>query len=445
VGDLLGWEADLDDVQEGGQGADMPWGPSPTEGFLREIETDDMSDLPELNGDDLDELESLEDDPIPVHLGEGGEVINEVDDLDRPNEENCDFVPIVRGRVGPNTPENVDYGEFSDEMWVSAQKLAKALTKYARESGADEPPLSPMKVTRSKYGDVRRELNILVSEGASTSASSTAWVDRPNESERAPEEAQDRVPRAVERNRRQMPLVVHNEPEEGLYRVRMEGENLANPRDCHCDICVALRVRRRRASMNLNEVIVIDSPSSPDAETDREWELSSSSDEAGNDPYQPIVSPITSEVTSPVSTSDGRRMGASAAQRCWSEGYGPMRGRLNVPARRVALIQPQPGRTGRPVTAHRPAGVFRVTTQAPVIQTRSVISRILMRDGSLMEESLHDRFVMARTVSTQTVLRGGSYAEATMSVEVISDAETDHGESRMEAENSSEGTPLLDE
>ena len=82
---------------------------------------------------------------------------------------------------------------------------------------------------------------------------------------------------------------------------------------------------------------------------------------------------------------------------------------------------------------------FRITTQAPVIQTRSIISRVVLRDGSLIEEALHDRFVLARTVATQT-----------RPVEVLTVRETI--ESKVmgvirggEWEASTPGTPLQDE
>jgi hypothetical protein len=114
-----------------------------------------------------------------------------------------------------------------------------------------------------------------------------------------------------------------------------------------------------------------------------------------------------------------------------------------MPAHRVALIRPQAERTSTPVTARSGRARFRVTTQAPILQTRTVISRIMMRDGSLMEESLQDRFVMARTVATQTWNRARGDDAAIASMELLSDEETDRGESLMDIE--SVGTPLQDE
>jgi hypothetical protein len=140
-------------------------------------------------------------------------------------------------------------------------------------------------------------------------------------------------------------------------------------------------------------------------------------------PYRPVVSPITPEVTSLSELGDEKRLAASPSQRYWTEGCGPMRGRVHMPARRAALIRPQTGRTCSPVTIRSRRSEFNVTTQAPIIQTRTVISRVLIRDGSLMEESLQDRFVMARTVATQTWNLLGGVDAAIASIELISDEE----------------------
>ena len=46
---------------------------------------------------------------------------------------------------------------------------------------------------------------------------------------------------------------------------------------------------------------------------------------------------------------------------------------------------------------------FRMTVFAPILQTSEVVSRVVQPDGTIIEESLNNRFVMARTVATQTV------------------------------------------
>jgi hypothetical protein len=46
---------------------------------------------------------------------------------------------------------------------------------------------------------------------------------------------------------------------------------------------------------------------------------------------------------------------------------------------------------------------FRLVTQAPVLQTRDVVSRVILTDGTVVEESLNTVFTMARTVATQTL------------------------------------------
>ena len=45
---------------------------------------------------------------------------------------------------------------------------------------------------------------------------------------------------------------------------------------------------------------------------------------------------------------------------------------------------------------------FRMVSQSPIIHTRDVLSRVILVDGTVVEESMNNTFVMARTVSTQT-------------------------------------------
>jgi hypothetical protein len=465
------WDSDLEsdheldaaDIAEGGPEDELPWGPSPTEWMLGEIGGEPTAELPELLAEDLGELVVINDDPI----------VNDEDNLGEPWGEMNGGIQDGEGRIGYNTPDenhpDFEFGEFSDEMWLSSQKLAEALSQYARESGQNEPPESPMTVPRQVYGEIVTDLPITrmvedtscggdgvapvkppttvtktshetmhvvrVNHGASTSASRCEC--------RTCQEANMEVEAGLEEvfaaasqgsNVRTEPIVVHCEPKASRLRLRFEGENVANPRDCTCANCVAMRKREhdQEVQRSLANVIVIDSPASPDEESDPGWFSSSSSDEATPELYAPIVSPITPDTVG--NSSQEKRLGASRAQRFWADGFGPMRGRVTLPPRRVATIRPLRPR-GR-----RAEGAFRVTSQAPVIQTRTVLSRVLLRDGSLMEESMHERFVMARTVATQTQLEGRARVPS-----VMSDEETDRGRDMREYEAESSGTPLQDE
>jgi hypothetical protein len=463
------WDLDLDsdheldeaDLAEGGPDDELPWGPSPTEWMLADIGGEPSADLPELLADDLGELAVINDDLI----------VNDDDGMGEPWGEMDRGIQDGEGRIGQNTPdendEGFEFGDFSDEMWLSAQKLAEALSQYARESGQDEPPESPMTVPRQVYGEIRKDLPvspvereasgsasrvavvqppetlteashknlpvISVNEGASTSASRcecSGCQDMNMEVEVGLNEvATSTRPTG---SARIAPLVVHCEPAAGSLRLRFEGENLADPRDCVCAKCVAMRRRSHTRGLSLEDCIVIDSPASPDEESDPGWFSSSSSDEATPEPYAPIVSPITPEVVG--NPSSEKQLGASRAQRFWADGGGPMRNRVTLPPRRVAMIRPLRPRSRRSERA------FRVTSQAPVIQTRTVLSRVMMRDGSLVEESMNERFVMARTVATQTQLEGRERVPS-----VMSDEETDRGRDMREFEAESSGTPLMDE
>jgi hypothetical protein len=201
------------------------------------------------------------------------------------------------------------------------------------------------------------------------------------------------------------------------------------------------------------EVIVIESPSSPSSvseEDGREWWTDGSDSEGEAPVYGPMCSPITPDwatceenvATGDVkglamepSESSGRELEASAVQKHWNQsGLRPAQ-----PFGMVAVIRPELPTPDVPLDMRPLDREFRITTQAPIIQTRSVISRIVMRDGSLVEEALHDRFVMARTVATQTwrlATREGS-------------TNTEDGEAGDTDEEvsvaSTAGTPLLDE
>jgi hypothetical protein len=189
-----------------------------------------------------------------------------------------------------------------------------------------------------------------------------------------------------------------------------------------------------------------DSPSSPDPENGEEhWSISSDS-EAEVGPYQPIVSPVTPDVNEATGSEMNKAMGTSKAQNFWANSCGPMRGGRSRAARRIAYIQPMQTRNGRTVTARPRAAEFRLAIQTPVLQTRSIISRVSMRDGSIVEEALHDRFVMARTVATQTApVRGRDMATATDQGEGEACEVRGVEDAVSVSEGSSAGTPLQDE
>ena len=95
--------------------------------------------------------------------------------------------------------------------------------------------------------------------------------------------------------------------------------------------------------------------------------------------------------------------------------------------------------------------VFRMSTHAPVVQTREVISRVTLADGTVTEETLQNRFVLARTVSTQTMPEMMEPIEMLIisfesivipEVNVVIDLTQDSDEG---GEMESSGTPLQDE
>ena len=98
---------------------------------------------------------------------------------------------------------------------------------------------------------------------------------------------------------------------------------------------------------------------------------------------------------------------------------------------------------------------FRMSIQAPVVQTHDVISRITLADGNVLEESMRLRCAMAEDEATQTVItmemmavafgerppNNGEEEEARNIPEVgaIIDLTTD------EQTEESAGTPVMDE
>jgi hypothetical protein len=82
--------------------------------------------------------------------------------------------------------------------------------------------------------------------------------------------------------------------------------------------------------------------------------------------------------------------------------------------------------------------------QAPIIMARSILSRITMRDGSIIEECQNDQFLMARTVATQTLESRAAGVE----IEEVQMAEVMGGNEAIVVDDSdteSEGTPVRDE
>jgi hypothetical protein len=122
-------------------------------------------------------------------------------------------------------------------------------------------------------------------------------------------------------------------------------------------------------------------------------------------------------------------------QKYWAKASGAH----DRPLRMVALVRPQPPPSAETADPRQNRRGFRVTTQAPVLQTQSVISRIILRDGSLVEEALHDRFVLARTVATQTLPVELRRVCEGIQLEVMGVIRED------ESEASTAGTPLQDE
>jgi hypothetical protein len=145
-----------------------------------------------------------------------------------------------------------------------------------------------------------------------------------------------------------------------------------------------------------------DSPSSPDVESqeEREREWRSDTSESGEvRPYQPEVSPISSDL--PIGHDDKNNMGESNEKKL---GKWP-RSRM---VRRIAHIRPQAVPTRRRGMLRRREETlrpqFRMSISAPVVQTHDVISRITLADGGVLEESMRLRCAVAEDVATQTVL-----------------------------------------
>ena len=76
--------------------------------------------------------------------------------------------------------------------------------------------------------------------------------------------------------------------------------------------------------------------------------------------------------------------------------------------------------------------LFRVTTQSPILRLRALVSRITQADGTFVERTINDQFVMARSVAIQVSLlediennRRETRNVATQTTLVTRDAQTD--------------------
>jgi hypothetical protein len=146
-----------------------------------------------------------------------------------------------------------------------------------------------------------------------------------------------------------------------------------------------------------------DSPSSPDVESqeerEREWRSDTSESGEVRRPYQPEVSSVSSEL--PVEQGDKNIKTRQTEKR---KGSRPQ----NRMVRRIAHIRPQavPVRRRALLQGRRETMIpqFRMSVQAPVVQTHDVISRITLADGGVLEESMRLRCAIAEDVATQTEL-----------------------------------------
>ena len=115
-------------------------------------------------------------------------------------------------------------------------------------------------------------------------------------------------------------------------------------------------------------------------------------------------------------------------------------------ARRVAVIRSRRAQERPENNVEGDRDTFYVSTQAPVIQTREIVSRISMRDGTVVEEAMTNRFVMARTVATQTLQMRVVDTQTDTEMETEESREVEVAEGEEEGfKASTPGTPLLDE
>ena len=193
-----------------------------------------------------------------------------------------------------------------------------------------------------------------------------------------------------------------------------------------------------------------DSPASPgpDMNENRDWRSDTSGSESRDQPYKPVVSAVSSEQFQAKKVQGEIDSVVRKHGGYWDPKHGP---------RRVAVVRPR-SRDNRAWLARRRTYMpleFRMSTHAPVIHTREVVSRVQMQDGTIVEESLQSRFVLARTVATQTCAQDTrarfepmdlptlTFEDITVpEVEVVIDLTGDSEEGEVDV---SSGTPLQDE
>ena len=190
----------------------------------------------------------------------------------------------------------------------------------------------------------------------------------------------------------------------------------------------------------------LDSPTSPDVSEhgDREWRSDVSESDSRDKPYEPQVSSISSEVVGEQKVQKNIDSVVEGHKGYWQD---------QSKVRRVAHVRPRSRGNREWINRRRTYHpmVFRMSSHAPVIQTREVVTRVTQEDGTVLEESLQNRFVLARTVATQTRDYMFEENEVPMisfenimvpEVEVVIDLTQD---SEGEGGEVSSGTPVLDE
>jgi hypothetical protein len=116
--------------------------------------------------------------------------------------------------------------------------------------------------------------------------------------------------------------------------------------------------------------------------------------------YAPVVSPISEGAGSDTSTSNSDKLlGPSRIQQHWSRLQA--RPRRMSPSR-VAMVRPRPRQASLLRRKQNSPQLWQIFTSSPILQTHSILSRIIAANGDTMVEELNSRFNMTRTVSTQT-------------------------------------------
>jgi hypothetical protein len=149
--------------------------------------------------------------------------------------------------------------------------------------------------------------------------------------------------------------------------------------------------------------VAAESPASPDMEVGVDAYSDTSDYNADIPSYRPVVSPITDVPSPRTPPSPPRLLGPSAAQRYWSNLQSRPSGEKGFQPQRIAMVRPRPRRR---TPAHRRISdqrFFRIITPAPVVRSQHIISRVTSPNGHVAEETMNERFDMARDYATQTV------------------------------------------